>query len=1151
MKNKYLADLAEALSNNHAALMVGSGFSKNADKISLTAKKFLDWNELSDMFYSSIYDEDSNVGKEYCSSLRLAQEVEVLSGRSKLEEIIKNAVPDLDYAPSNLYVDLMKLPWVDVFTTNYDTLLERTLENVVNRRYNIVTCQEDLVNSSDAPRIIKLHGSFPSHRPFIITEEDYRTYPVKFAAFVNTVQQALLENVFCMLGFSGEDPNFLKWIGWIRDNLGKANSQKIYMIAVSHVSEASSRLLFEQNIIVVDLEEIWPDNSISERITNFLKELKQEIDKKSKEDKWFDAREINITEKTSIRERVNLLKSINNIYPGWIFLPWNMKSKASYILDIIENNSQLKRSNKDDQLDFIYEYLRFSDIAGRPILAQTVEMFWNILKNYNENITHKEKTQKIYLQLLRSYRELADWDQYDECRKIINVKLLNYDDKQFLYACDWWSFLYRFNDENLKTVLDKWKLSKNDLYWPLIKSSMYSIIGEFSIAEEILKENLAFVRQHLIKNENKEYLSSIEESCVSLINFIRQRNILTETTFEKTLNSSDLSWWEENDKYCLNLKTKEKIERTSKVVNFDLTVTYKTQLASSNTNIFYALEYLRFLENTGHPFRLGSVTNTKGLHDTINHLAPYYPHWCLMHTLIAQDDKHLDLFFGRAQLAKIPQYDVDIIAKEYLRIIQDVITKVDPKNHFYPSSIYEQSANVLPKIIARLCYKCSIEVLDLILDCTLELCNSNVKYNFSGIRYLLKGLLNAYNTTQQMERIEKILNFPILTDVARNYIDPIIYLRKPSIKIRLSNKLYKETINAIYDILHNGGADQKKDARNRMIVLMQIVEIEESDKEMFFEDIKNSSGNKYLLHYFNYENSPPKIKATFDDIVNSIKQDAQNTGMLTSGNSNYGDAIALIDNINTLDIDFVEIFKIFKQSIEKYIKWTKKSVGFEVDEKIRYVFQLAIKILVSNNSKVYNEEEINSISSYFELTNKYYNSPVCEVIKEHYIKNYNPNLDNIFENLWQLDENGIMSLVYYFDFFNSIDISSGSATMRFLKEVFRFSICKIINSSKHELYVSLLLCDTILRIKNFNEDINQLVFELERLTAKTKINEENSEEEAINKLKNRIWSCQIAKLLYNKGIREKGVLLWEKISKDKNEFAEIRRINFDDLLDYN
>lgn len=66
----------------------------------------------------------------------------------------------------------MNLSWRDVFTTNYDTLLERTADIVTDRRYNVVLNQEDLVNSNDAPRIIKLHGSFPSQRPFIITEED-------------------------------------------------------------------------------------------------------------------------------------------------------------------------------------------------------------------------------------------------------------------------------------------------------------------------------------------------------------------------------------------------------------------------------------------------------------------------------------------------------------------------------------------------------------------------------------------------------------------------------------------------------------------------------------------------------------------------------------------------------------------------------------------------------------------------------------------------------------------------------------------------------------------------------------------------------------------------------------------------------------------
>ena len=69
------------------------------------------------------------------------------------------------------------------------------------------------------PRIVKLHGSLPAQFPLIVTEEDYRTYPTKFAPFVNTVQQAMMETVFLLIGFSGDDPNFLNWSGWVRDNL--------------------------------------------------------------------------------------------------------------------------------------------------------------------------------------------------------------------------------------------------------------------------------------------------------------------------------------------------------------------------------------------------------------------------------------------------------------------------------------------------------------------------------------------------------------------------------------------------------------------------------------------------------------------------------------------------------------------------------------------------------------------------------------------------------------------------------------------------------------------------------------------------------------------------------------------------------------------
>jgi hypothetical protein len=151
----------------------------------------------------------------------------------------------------------MALPWSDVFTTNYDTLLERTRLFIHDRKYDLICTTADIPGRMK-PRIVKLHGSFPSHRPFIITEEDYRTYPRKFAPFVNMVQQSIMENVFCLIGFSGEDPNFLNWIGWVRDNLGDS-TPPIYLCGLlDSLSESKKQILRQKNIVTVDVSSIFP-----------------------------------------------------------------------------------------------------------------------------------------------------------------------------------------------------------------------------------------------------------------------------------------------------------------------------------------------------------------------------------------------------------------------------------------------------------------------------------------------------------------------------------------------------------------------------------------------------------------------------------------------------------------------------------------------------------------------------------------------------------------------------------------------------------------------------------------------------------------------------------------------------------------------------
>ena len=98
-------------------------------------------------------------------------------------------------------------------------------------------------------------AALESDRPFIVTDEDYRRYPKRFAPFVNTVRQALLENTLCLIGFSGNDHNFLQWVGWIHDNLGHQNSPKMYLVGLLRPSDSQKKLLERRNIVSVDMSE--------------------------------------------------------------------------------------------------------------------------------------------------------------------------------------------------------------------------------------------------------------------------------------------------------------------------------------------------------------------------------------------------------------------------------------------------------------------------------------------------------------------------------------------------------------------------------------------------------------------------------------------------------------------------------------------------------------------------------------------------------------------------------------------------------------------------------------------------------------------------------------------------------------------------------
>ncbi len=317
-------------------------------------------------------------------------------------------LPDDEYVPSELHEKLLNLGWKDVFTTNYDTLLERTLEQITERHYSVILNKEDLIYSSE-PRIIKLHGSFPSTLPFVITEEDYRQYPKKSAIFVNTVQQTLIENVLCLVGFSGDDPNFLQWLGWIRDNIGKDIASKIYLVGVFKFSTAQLNLLNARNIVVLNMSKCDGIGSGDyyaglELFFNGLSQLTKEKDDAlwpyDSLDENFDYDETDVNEK--VKTIIKNWEYSRNEYPGWLIPPSDHRKslllKTEYYQSSIFYHIYKGHLSGKVAFNFLYEYNWRINKCLKPIMRTDIGVYEKILFSINPfpNIITFSTAETIY-----------------------------------------------------------------------------------------------------------------------------------------------------------------------------------------------------------------------------------------------------------------------------------------------------------------------------------------------------------------------------------------------------------------------------------------------------------------------------------------------------------------------------------------------------------------------------------------------------------------------------------------------------------------------------------------------------------------------------------------------------------------------------------
>lgn len=318
---KFLSDYK----GNKMSVLVGAGFSMNV------SNKFLSWRtlmkEIAEYIYKDkielhcdnyihIYGNDENIDeikKKYIDTildnedfLQLASRYIQKKGyREAIDYYIECHTPQLVVSSENGDIELKTSNNIlgtvtksdlsvhksllrcrrfqNIYTTNYDNVLEFT-SNVLSEEdpyssYNLVISGKKL-SGNLSRNIIKIHGSIcddknefqfdgDKHLRYIIAQEDYDTYMEKHEAFSYLMRIAMLQGVFCLVGFSGTDPNYLAWVRWMSDILNaEDDNNKIYLLDIEGKDIHDDLRLFYSNhhIVVINL---WHENILHQILKDF------------------------------------------------------------------------------------------------------------------------------------------------------------------------------------------------------------------------------------------------------------------------------------------------------------------------------------------------------------------------------------------------------------------------------------------------------------------------------------------------------------------------------------------------------------------------------------------------------------------------------------------------------------------------------------------------------------------------------------------------------------------------------------------------------------------------------------------------------------------------------------------------------------------
>lgn len=799
-----LKKLASALwqqdnSYHGAAVMVGAGFSRSAASTGDATKKLPLWND----FSRTLAAELDSINTD---PLRLAEEYCAYFGKQALHDLISKEVNDAAWVPGELHKSLLELPWSEVLTTNWDSLLERASAEVHQPIYNLVSKQEDL-SSARSPRIVKLHGTIDITKDLIFTQEDYRKYPQQYAAFVNFSRQVFIENELCLLGFSGDDPNFLQWAGWVRDHLA-THSRRIYLVGALGLNSAKRKYLESINVAPIDLDDLvtdYDEHDIKhqEATKIFIQEL-QELKPKQVWD-WeptklrctttTSAESIKINQDASyaakvLEDQLPSLEKDRLSYPDWFVCPYLQRFHLqSHITDPWPNPKNLAAMAETFKAKLLYEITWCHQVTFGIMPSWLVKELLSVCDIDKSCVLSKKQQLEIALLLLKNTR----WMDNPESENIEQTtsEILEKGKKYWPDSSNWLAYHRAIvaRDRFDYTVLEQYveKITSNNPVWKLRKASLLAELGQFDKGEVLVVEAYKELLNQYRNDRNSIHILSRLAWAhwlmrgVDLSSFDKEFRV-----FPSSYRDSKCDPWDHIEHLRERIsKELDKQQKKNAIEPLFEPGRYRDNSNSvSFSNELHPLLLLEGISNTvGMPLRWNNVSflvEQAARIAELEEIDNIHRFALAIRSANSDASEVLKKVFSRVHIACLSENDVTFLLNQCMLAINYWLGKRVDKSAD-TSHVAIDRLRVFIEVLARVSVRATPEKAKKIFRLAVSLGKKPELYHFwlfDAIKNLLKFSLKSIPESQQHDILLDALSFPLQSEISigdhKEWANPVV-----------------------------------------------------------------------------------------------------------------------------------------------------------------------------------------------------------------------------------------------------------------------------------------------------------------------------------------------------------------------------------------